>query len=362
MQRWEYPYKPSALELRVEREALQLWQELQAGNAVAFVTRTALLVKAADFASPAKLLQLSTSFFQHGQAGDGRLEGALEMLAAVVWLPAGVAQAGATQRQRALQRASGLEAVMELQDDDTWTTHNLCNTKLGHVLEHRLGIATKKETLAEAESRGGTVDGVWCAVAFAFVVVATFGCPAIVRSCLQLDKKNRPLGAPLYLPLEFKRKLEAENNGHMPDLRRNMRQLLHALWKWWRARNHAQQPFPGWDHWIGARNAPGLTAKCHVWRGILLEWIVEGAFACGFLPLVGSAEELRAGLAYAAAAVAQPNRVTTRDGEAVQPTAADWEACARASAQEGAPLDGEPVSLSVRIFATRLCVQPCFFG
>ena len=290
------------------------------GRTGAFADKIKDLVGRAEFGSRAQLLKLSKSFFEPAQAPDARLEGALEMLAAVVQEPAVPAVAGANARP------SGLEAVMDLRGDGPWLLHRIGDTKLADVLEH-VGISRAKRALADANGQGRNPDGVWGAVAFAFVVVATLGCPAVVRSCLQMDGKGRVRdGNPLHVPLEFVRRLQAEKGSDKPpDLRRSMRPLLHAVWKWWRDRPPALA-IAGWDRWIGDRG--GVTRERQVWRGILLEFIIEGAFLCGFAPLVGSVSELRAGLASAAAALAK-DRVKS-EGEKVEPNAQDWDACARA--------------------------------
>ena len=323
--RWEWPYAPSELELKVEKEAQALWADLVWGRTDAFAQRTKDLVGKAEFASRAQLLKLSKSFFEPAQAPDARLEGALEMLAAVVQEPAVPAVAGANAR------ASGLDAVLDLRGDGPWLQHRQGDTKLGDVIE-RVGISRAKRALGDPNGQGRNPDGVWCAVAFAFVVVATLGCPAVVRSCLQMDVRGRVRGGnPLHMPLEFVRQLQAEKEARgeegAPDLRRSMRPLLHAVWKWWRDRPPVL-PVQNWDRWIGNMGAAGLTNQRQVWRGILLEFIIEGVFLCGFAPLVGCVSELRAGLASAAAAVAQ-GRVKSGKTK-VEPTNEDWEACARA--------------------------------
>ena len=58
------------------------------GRTGAFADKIKDLVGRAEFGSRAQLLKLSKSFFEPAQAPDARLEGALEMLAAVVQEPA----------------------------------------------------------------------------------------------------------------------------------------------------------------------------------------------------------------------------------------------------------------------------------
>lgn len=305
------------MELAVEQGAQALWGDLVAGDVDAFVARAKSLVGKGDFASRASLQNLSKSFFQHAQAGDGRLAGALEMLAAVVREP------------------FGLHAVRQLDGDAPWNAHQLRHTALGAVLDNA-DICVKRPCETQS-NRGINGDGVWCAVAFAYVVVATRGCPAIVRSSMRVDGQGRAqLEEALHMPLEFLRHLAQGQGLPKADTRKPMRQLLHAVWKWWRDRPLPQQGLQPWAR-IGTKP---LTREVTRLRGILLEVIVEGAFAAGFIDprvpgvvyLVGSAAELRAGLAYAAAAVAR-DQVTDSDGVTpLEFDAWDWEVCAKACA------------------------------
>ena len=304
------------MEVRLEQGASKLWEDLVAGDVSSFVARAKIIIGRGVFASRERLQELATSYFGHAQSGDDRLAGALEMLAAV------------------LQEPSGLDAVRELHGDQPWNMNQLRNTKLGAVLDS--ADICMKRPCEGGSNRQGNGDGVWCAVAFAYVVVATRGCPAVVRSRLRMDGFGRAqLVDALYVPIEFLRRLAQERQAAHADTRKTMRQLLHAVWKWWRDRGQpSQQPQP----WAPLGGIP-LLAEVTRFRGILLEFIVEGAFAAGFPDarypgmrgLVGSAEELRAGLVFARAAEAR-NQVRA-DGQPLEFDHQDWEVCAKACAR-----------------------------